>query len=256
MTTDGVSRSPEPQELLRVAIEYFLRDVNVALPGKIDSYDPAEQKADVKPLVKRLLSTQDGGELVEELPIIPGVPVIFPRGGEFFISMPVKKDDYCLLVFCSFPVDQYKAGKGKDAPPQDFGMHDLSDAVALMGFAPFAKAIKDADADNLVLGQEEGVQMHIATDKIELGEKDAAEWVSIDSKVQTELNRLKDDLQTLNDTYGAHTHVVQNAICTVTGGSGAPAVGVNAPGTADAPSDAPGTQDIEETKSALVTIKE
>jgi hypothetical protein len=36
----------------------------------------------------------------------------------------------------------------------------------------------------------------------------------------------------------SHTHPVPDAVCTVSGGSGAPAVGVNAPGTAEAPNEA------------------
>ena len=64
MTTEASSRSPEPQEVLRVAIEYFLRDVAVALPGQIEEFDPERQEATVKPLVQRLLATEEGDEVV------------------------------------------------------------------------------------------------------------------------------------------------------------------------------------------------
>lgn len=219
MTTEGNSRSPEPQEVIRTAIEYFIRDVNVALPGKIETYDPELQKADVKPLVQRLTATEDGDEIVESLPVIPGVPVVFPRGGGFFISMPVKKDDFCLLIFNSFSVDKYKAGTGKDTNPEDFALHDLSNAVALMGFSPFSKAIADADADNIVVGREEGTQIHVADGLIELGEKDSSDWVSRDSLVQQELNALRDSINSLVDVYNLHVHQVAAA----PGPSGPPA---------------------------------
>lgn len=210
MTTEESSRSPEPQEVLRTAIEYYLRDLHVALPGRIESYDVATQKADVKPLVQRLVPTEDGEELAESLPVIPAVPVVFPRAGGFFISMPVKKGDFCLLVFCSYPIDKYKAGNGQDASPEEFDMHDISDAVALMGFAPFGSAIPDADPENVVIGVEGGVQIHVASDKIALGSKDASEQVPIDSKVQAELDKIKtelDKVQTALTTNDTHTHV-------------------------------------------------
>jgi hypothetical protein len=245
MTTEAESRSPEPQELFRLAIDYGVREINVALPGQIDSYDAGEQKADVKPLVKRLLADEDGEEIVEELPIIPGVPVVFPRGGGFFISMPVKKDDFCLLVFNSFPIDKYKAGTGQDTNPEEFDMHQLSDAVALMGFAPFSKSIADADADNVVIGKEEGTQVHIADDKIELGEKDASEQVSVDSKLQTELSNIGTELGKINTALGTndtHTHNV-----TAVGSPTGPPI----PLMAASISYSPGA-----TNSTLVTLKE
>lgn len=253
MTTEGQSRSPEPQELLRTAIEYYVRDIHVALPGRIESYDPGEQKAEVKPLVKRLTAADDGSELLEELPVLPGVPVVFPRGGGFFISMPVKKGDFCLLVFNSFPVDTYKSGTGKDSNPEDFDTHDLSDAVALMGFAPFSKSIADADADNVVIGKEKGTQIHVADGKIELGEKGAPEEVSIDSKVQTELQRANDNAQSalsyavsLSSVWASGVPVPQDGGAAVQTAQVAAALAVTVP-----------TLDPKQpTKSNLVTIKE
>lgn len=199
MTTSGNSRTPEWPEVLDIAIASFIRDVNVALPGRIESYDSDLQKATVKPLVKRLLADENGEEILEILPVIPGVPVVFPRGGGFFISMPVKPGDFCLLVFNSFPIDKYIAGDGKDTNPDDFDTHNMSDAVALMGFAPFSKAIAGADPDNLVMGKENGPQIHLADEKIELGGKGSGDWVSKDSAIQTQLNKIASDVNTLKN---------------------------------------------------------
>ena len=256
MTTDADSRTPELQEVLRVAVEYYTRDINVALPGRIDNWDPVKQLADVKPLVQRLVADADGEETAEILPVIPGVPVVFPRAGGFYASLPVKKGDFCLLVFCNFPIDVFKSGNGDDASPNDFSTHELTDAVALMGFSPVAQAIKDVDPDNMVMGKEKGVQVHIASDKIELGQKEAAEQLSVDSKVQNELNRLQGNVDALRSTvdtlislYNAHIHVT-----TATVGA-TPTPGVISPTTSVATPPAP-IEAIEATNSTLVTIKE
>lgn len=210
------SRSPELQEILRLAVDSRIMDINVALPGKINSYSRDVQKADIKPLVRRILQASDGTEIEEELPVIPNVPVLFPRGGDFYISMPVKKGDFCLLVFNSFPIDKYKNSQGNDVNPGEFSMHELTDAVAIMGFAPFAKAISDVDADNIVLGVENGNQVHIATDKIELGKKGAGDKASLDSLVQKELNAIRNSLANLVTTYNLHTHPETGAITSPT----------------------------------------
>lgn len=244
MTTEGSSRSPELREVLNAAVEYHLRDLHVALPGRIEKYDNGEQKADVKPLVKRLVATEDGEEIVEELPVISAVPVVFQRGGGFYLSMPVKKGDFCLLVFNSFPIDNYKAGTGNDASPEDFSTHELTDAVAVMGFAPFSKSIADADADNIVLGEENGVQFHVASDKIELGQKGSGDQVPLESKVQQQLAAISQQINSIGadiTLLATHTHV---------GNLGAPTGPPIPPPT--------GGQSYNEsaTASALVTIKE
>lgn len=247
MTTAGNSRTPEWPEVLDIAISSFIRDVNVSLPGRIESYDETLQKATVKPLVKRLLADENGEEILETLPVLPGVPVVFPRGGGFFISMPVKPGDFCLLVFNSFPIDKYIAGDGKDTNPDDFDTHNMSDAVALMGFAPFSKAIAGADPDNLVMGKENGPQIHLADDKIELGEKGSGDWVTKDSLNQAELSRLKSELDAFKSTFDAHTHTLAISAEAGSGGSGTAA----APASGFPPPSSPGS-----TKSDLVTLKE
>ena len=197
MTTAATSRSPEPQEVFRAALDYVLSDVHTALPGRIESYDPATQKANVKPLIKRLVATESGEELVEELPVIPQVPIVFPRTTAFHITFPVAAGDHVLLVFNERSIDNFLAGDGEDTDPDEFRMHDLTDAVAFVGFYPDSKAIAEPSADSLVMGHAEGVSVHVAADKIELGERNSGDAASLDSLVQTELARIKTELETI-----------------------------------------------------------
>lgn len=238
-TTEDTSRSPTMAELLRLAIDSAVRDVWTALPGRVEKYDPAKQMADVKPLVQDLVATEDGEEFAEELPVIPNVPVRFPRAGGFYITVPVEKGDYCLLVFCSRSIDKYLEGSGNDTNPEDFRTHDLADAVALMGVGPFSVAISDYQEKRIVIGKEGGTQVHVADDLIELGAKDAAEQAVINSKLQTELSRLKSELDGFKTTFDSHIHVLTPAVATVA----PPAAGFPAPAS-------PGA-----TESELVTIE-
>lgn len=159
----GQTRTPSLAEVLQSAINNSLFDLHTSLPGKIETYYPDEQKADIKPLIQRDLIDENGNELdTESIPVLPDVPIIFPRANDYFISMPIKKGDFVLLIFCERSIDQYMAGSGQEVDPVDLRTHDLSDAIALPGFAPFVKAIKDISTDNLVLGKDNsGIQIHI-----------------------------------------------------------------------------------------------
>lgn len=171
MTTEGASRSPEPQEVLRAALEYALGEVHTALPGRVEAYDPATQKADIKPLLQRLVATEEGDELLEELPVLPQVPVMFPRTQGAFITFPVAAGDHVLLVFNERSIDNFIAGDGEDTDPDEYRTHDLSDAVAFLGFYPDSKAIAEADNDTerLTAGTVEGgMRLHIAADHVEV----------------------------------------------------------------------------------------
>jgi hypothetical protein len=118
--------------------------------------------------------------------------------------------------------------------------------VALPGFYPDSMALGDVHADNIVLGQDGGVQVHVAPDKIELGQANSLDKAALDSKIQIELTRIATELAALTVAYNLHIHVTTATI----GASGTP--GVISPTVAQAP--IPGAP--SPTASTLVTIKE
>jgi hypothetical protein len=194
MTTASNSRTPSLAEVIRAAMDGRLADVHVAIPGKIERYDPATQRADVKPLVKRRVAAADGEEIVESIPVVPSVPVLFPRSGAFFISLPLQVGDNVLLVFCDRSLDEFVFGPpGVEAEPDDFRTHDLSDAIAIPGVWPVARALTGAHPSNLAMGHDVpgGVQLHVDTSAVHLGAYPAADFVALASLVLGELNDLK-----------------------------------------------------------------
>lgn len=170
----GNSRSPAIAEVMKMAMNDALADVHTCMPGKVEKYDSVLQKADVKPLLKRaLIQDTDSGEPsdeVETLPVIPEVPVIFPRGGGFFQSLPLAKGDFVLLVVCERSIDNYMYGAGIDTDPVDLRQFDLTDAVAITGFSPFSRSIKGALglSSNMVIGKERGPQINITSSCVEV----------------------------------------------------------------------------------------
>lgn len=240
MSGTGNNRSPTGPELISLAVDYFLQDTHTMLPGKIESYDESTQKAQVKPLIKRLVLLEDGSEIQEELPIIPDVPVIFQRAGEFAITLPINSGDFVMLVFAERSIDKYLAGDGNDTNPDEFRMHDLTDAVAIPGFAPFNKSLKRTSKDSVIAGHQSGAGVvYFKKDNINLGSESPGDNISLDSKVQTELKAIRDSLNNLITVFNAHIH---SGVTTGPGSSGP----TPTPGTAPSP--------VGTTKSEIVKI--
>ena len=197
------SRSPDDTELLNMAIESWLADVHTCMPGRVDSYDPETQRATIKPLIKRLIVHEDGSEALEELPPITDVPVIFLRAAGFFLSFPMEEGDLVTLHFAETSIDKYMAGTGADTNPDEFRHHDLSDAIAVPGFYPFKRSIKDISSVNLVMGKDDGgVQIHLTADgTMELKvEGDADEAVALGNALKLFWDSV------FKPVYDVHTH--------------------------------------------------
>ena len=152
-----LSRSPNLAELIRAAIDNRIGDIHTSIPGRIESFDAATQTADIKPLLKRRAINSDGTEINESIPVIPRVPICFPRAGLFYITWPVESGDLCELVFSEQSRDNLKAAGGvNETDPDDFRRFDLSDAFAIPGGYPEAKAIADFDSENIAIGKDNG----------------------------------------------------------------------------------------------------
>lgn len=168
--SDVVARTPTMPEVLRAAVQYYVRDLHTALPGRVVDYDAEAQTVDVQPMINRLDLTADGEDLLEELPVIPQVPVGFNRTTDWFITFPVQVGDRVLLTFCERSIDTYlESTNDNPVDPEDFRLHDLSDAVAGLSLYPDRKAIVDIDKNRLTLGKDKGgAKIHIDGDNVEI----------------------------------------------------------------------------------------
>jgi hypothetical protein len=137
--------TPSLTRAVQSAINAALSNVHTALPGVIASYNSAKQIADVQPNLKRV--TFDGQKI--QLPIIPNVPVVFPRSSDAFISFPLKPGDQVLLIVIERSIERWLESGGLVAPG-DVRKFNLSDAVCIPGFYPSAETVT-ADPNNLVV---------------------------------------------------------------------------------------------------------
>jgi hypothetical protein len=128
----GISeRVATPEETQRAAMDHLLAQLRVALPGIIASFDPQTQTAVVQPAVRERVKI-GGVERDVDLPLLPDVPVVFPRAGGFCLTLPVKPGDECLVVFADLCIDGWWAAGGAQNMAEK-RRHDLSDAFAILG---------------------------------------------------------------------------------------------------------------------------
>jgi len=105
----------------------ILASLRCALPGTVEAWDPETQAADIRPAAP---GYRPGSSPPKPLPVLKAVPVFLPRGLES--QCAVSPGDACLVIFSDYPLDAWLAGD-ETAPVPD-RRHDLSDAVAFIGF--------------------------------------------------------------------------------------------------------------------------
>jgi hypothetical protein len=110
-------------------------NIHTCLPGKINKFNSATRKADVKPLVK--LKNKSGS--IIEIPAISDVPVLLPSGSNFSLSWAVQSGDGCLILFAETGIGNFLNGAGQDVEADDQSRFSLTDAICIPGLFPFAR---------------------------------------------------------------------------------------------------------------------
>ena len=159
-------RPPYPAELdvLRARLEQHALEQHVALPGRVQSYDAATQTADVVPLVRHPVPQPDGSYALEDLPVVPSVPVVFPRTGRWMLTLPIVAGDTVQLLVNTAAIGHWRAGSGDVTDPGDLRRQHLAHAVAIPGLYARSAALGHASATDLVLGDDQGTRVAIKPD--------------------------------------------------------------------------------------------
>lgn len=118
----------------RQIIQQELDELRCASPAYlVEDIDPTTQTCTVQIAIQERTRTLLGPKWVSIVPIIK-VPVVMPRGGGYAVTLPLKKGDEGLLVFCDTCFDLWWA-RGASAGPQqqlEVHRHDVHDC----GFQP------------------------------------------------------------------------------------------------------------------------
>jgi hypothetical protein len=186
--------TPTLAEFFRHALDSRLIDFHTATIGKVQHYDAKKQTVDVVLQIKRIIGT-----ISESLPIIPDVPVLFPRANSFFVSLPIKAGDFVQLIFNERSIHAWLQD-GTEGAPDNNETHGFHGAVAIPGVYPLNQPLDNAHEHHLVVGKDAGPQIHICNEFVRLGEENPRDFMALASKVLNEL-------QSIVRIFNAHTHV-------------------------------------------------
>lgn len=126
-------RLDDPSTALEIAMRGVQGRIWTALPGIIQSFDPAAMTCSVQPALQGTLSDPKTGKAANaNLPLLVDCPVQFQSGGGVTLTMPIAQDDECLVIFASRCIDAWWQNGGIQ-PPMVYRMHDLSDGFVIPG---------------------------------------------------------------------------------------------------------------------------
>lgn len=156
-------------EALQTILRVQKQQVHTAIPGRIVDFDPKLQRAKVEVAIQQYAKVEGGFEKWPA-PLLPSVPVLFPRGGGAFITWPLKRGDYCLVIFQERSIDQWCQRGGTQVDPIWRWEHDLSDAVCIPGFYPYPEALRDFDQEAICVAFEGGsAKLRVTKEAVEVG---------------------------------------------------------------------------------------
>jgi hypothetical protein len=140
-------RNRSTAETLRLVLESALQDVHTSIPGTVRSYDATTQTAEVEIGVQRVRAAEDEDvdeDVPESLPILQGVPVLWPRGGGVFLHFPMTAGDEVQVFFSEADLNAWRESGGV-VDPGVATRHGLAGAVALPGMFSMGNPLADAD---------------------------------------------------------------------------------------------------------------
>jgi hypothetical protein len=190
--TDDTANETLPLDVvMRDAIDSMLYDVHTAMPAKIVALK-GNAMCDIQPLLQR--KYKDGS--LKPLPVIQDVPVVHPRGADYWVKLPIAVGDTGLAVFSERSLDTW-AQTGGMVDPADPRRHDLSDAVFIPGLYAKAAPLSGAAADMV---------LHNGAAEITVKKPGKFKFAKVGGdEVLALLVQITDKLSTLSDTLSKDT---------------------------------------------------
>lgn len=157
ITYDQRERFFNSLEILYMTMDSLHARIWTTLPGTIKSIDWRDGSPYASVELGVLGRVTDSGQNVKfiPMPVIQDCPVIFPRGGGYTLTFPIKEGDRCLVLFSARSIDEFMT-QGKAAPAHDLRMTDLSDGFVLAGLMTQKNPLKNIATNCTQLRSDDG----------------------------------------------------------------------------------------------------
>ncbi len=194
--------------LFNKVIKKLSKNIHVALPAIITEIDYEKQTCKAQAVIREFINNK-----YVDIPEFMDIPFFILSGGDYAITMPIKKDDECLIVFADSCIDSWWQSGGIQNPIE-IRNHDLSDCFAIVGFRSQDKKLEDVSNDSLQIRNRNNVLAEFKEDsiKIQTGENVI---ISIDSnnEITIKADSIKldsDNITIAGINFKSHTHTGGN----------------------------------------------
>ncbi len=129
---------PDITELLKNTQYSTSSNINCIQIGKLEKVGD-NQTCEIALQLQRTVPDATEGTKVVDMPILVDCPYFVLSGGKSYINMPIKKGDYCIVLFNDTNIDLWWKNEQVGTPLTQ-RIHDLSDGIALVGISPETQA--------------------------------------------------------------------------------------------------------------------
>jgi hypothetical protein len=178
----------DSEEALRLAFDGRLATLWTAMPGIVQSVDLATMTLSVQPAIQGQVEGEDGKVASVNLPLLIHVPIQYPMGGGFALTLPVAVGDEVLIIWSARCIDAWWQSGGIQRP-MEARMHDISDGFAILGIRSQPNVLENISATKLQLRNEAGTVFFSVGTKFSM------------TNATTDLKTVLTDLQTLLNTF-------------------------------------------------------
>ena len=177
--------------LLQHVLFQWAKDcLHTAMPGIIETYDPATRRARVRPALRIVLTEDAGGEELDRAPAV-NVPVIFPASAGYTMLFPLAEGDPVMLLFSERGLTEFKL-TFETATPDRTRFFSESDGVALTGFGALAATpasltgalLQTTDGNRSVRVEEDRVELYVGSTFVRVEDDE----ITVDSPGDVRIN--------------------------------------------------------------------
>lgn len=183
------SRLQSDAEALKTALRRSQIGLRVAIPGRVQSFDPNTQQVTVVPTIRKYV-TIDGVQTTVEIPPIIKVPLVFPYAQTlgFALTLPISPGDMVLLVVADRSIDNWTEFSGIQNPVETVEprAHDLTDSLAIVGAVPEPLALPNYQTNALELrNQDRSMRVTMTDNAIEIAAGSTVLTINRDGNIVT-----------------------------------------------------------------------
>ena len=141
---------PDTREMLNRSRRETGLEMNCVSIGTIEEFNVTTQRATVSINYKRIVRDNFGNEKAYDYAPLLQCLVMSLTGGIGAITLPITKGDSCLVLFCDRDIDNW-IDKGVIGVPNSTRIHDMNDAIVIVGIRSSANVIQNYNLKGIEL---------------------------------------------------------------------------------------------------------